>query len=277
MKKSVLPLLTVLAAFWIVFTSNESGPGFQQGVDYTGSPLGGSFCGDCHSSGRYNTTLQVQLLDGTTPVTSYAPGKTYTIEVKVVTGSGSPAGFGYQTTVLVAGSNAKAGTMGAVPSGQRLITLGGRQYSEHTRLSTSNTFKIPWTAPAIGTGTVNVYAAGVAANGSGSSGDGANKTSLSLTEATSSDLAEAKILPANIEVYPNPVIDRATIEVKGELEQQKLWVELLDVHGRKLQVQKLEHAGQASQIQLDVETLPRGMYWIRVSDGKRIKTVSLVK
>ena len=261
----------------IIFSSDSNGPGFSQGTDRTGSPLGDSYCADCHSSGRYNTSLQIEMLDGTTPVTSYTPNKKYTLQVKVLAGSGTPAGYGYQTTVLQAGTNAQAGTLGPATTGQRVITLGGRQYAEHTRVSVSNVFQMSWTAPTSGTGTVNVYAAGLAANGSGSSGDGAAKNTLALKETTATALADARILPVEVKLYPNPVIESALLEINGALKTNRLWVELIDAQGRKVQTQQVQYGGQNAQIKLDFQDLPHGNYWARVSDGERLKTVSIVK
>ncbi|WP_373553107.1 choice-of-anchor V domain-containing protein [Haliscomenobacter sp.] len=278
MKKSVLLFCTLLSAVWIVLSSNASGAGREQGTDRTGSPVSAGFCGECHGTGNYDPTLEIAILDGTTPVTAYAPGKKYTVQVKITAASGTPGGYGYQATVLEAKAQAQAGVLGAAPSGQRVITLGGRQYAEHTRRATSNVFEMPWTAPAAGTGTVNVYAAGLAVNGDGSTGnDSPVKNSLSLIEATSTGLSSNKILAAQIKVYPNPALEFARVEIEGNLENDQLWVNLLDVQGRILQSKSLQQPNQRSQIELDVKTLPKGQYWVQVSNGKRTKTVSLLK
>jgi hypothetical protein len=278
MKKSVLIFCTLMSAFWIVSNSNASGAAQNQGTDRTGSPIGDSFCGDCHGSGTYNPTVEIAMLDGTSPVNAYVPGKRYTMQVSIVAGAGTPGGYGYQATVLDIKSNAQAGTLGAAPAGQRVVNLGGRQYAEQSRRSTSNTFQIPWTAPAAGAGNLKVYASGLAVNGDGGTGrDNAVKATLSLSEATSTGLSANKILAAQIKVYPNPAVEFARVEVEGNLENDQLWVNLLDVQGRVLQSKNLQQATQRSQIELDVKALPKGQYWVQVSNGKRVKTVSLLK
>ena len=278
MKKSVLLFCTLLSAIWIVLNSNASGAGFNQGVDRSGSPIGDSFCGDCHGTGTYNPTVEIAMLDGTSPVTTYVPGKRYTMQVSIVAGAGTPGGYGYQATVLDTKSNAQAGTLGAAPSGQRVVNLGGRQYAEQSRRSTSNTFQIPWTAPAAGAGDLKVYAAGMAVNGDGGTGrDNAVKATLSLSEATSTGLSANKILAAQIKVYPNPALEFARVEVEGNLENEQLWVNLLDVQGRILQSKSLQQPTQRSQVELNVKALPKGQYWVQVSNGNRVKTVSLLK
>lgn len=278
MKKSVLLFCTLLSAIWIVLSSNASGAGFNQGVDRSGSPLGDSFCGDCHGTGTYNPTVEIAMLDGTSPITTYVPGKRYTMQVSIVAGAGTPGGYGYQATVLNAKSNAQAGAFSSAPTGQRIVTLGGRQYAEQSRRSTSNIFQMPWTAPAAGTGDLKVYAAGMAVNGDGGTGrDNAVKATLSLSEATSTGLSSNKILKAQIKVYPNPAIEFARVEIEGNSENEQLWVNLLDVQGRILQSKKLQQPTQNSQVDLNVKALPKGQYWVQVSNGQRTKTISLLK
>lgn len=277
MKKSVLLFFVFLSALWFVFNSNASGAGQSQGVDRTGSPLSPGSCGECHGQGTYNPSLEITLLDGTNPVSAYVPGKQYTLRFSVNPASGTPGGYGYQATVLD-NKNAQAGTLGTAPSGQRVITLGGRQYAEQSRRASSGVFQLPWTAPAAGTGNVVVYSTGVAVNGTGSNGgDNHASNKLTLTETTVSSLSAAKTLSAQLKVYPNPAVEFARLEIQGKLENASLWVNLLDVQGRILQNKRLQHQGENTQIELDVKNLSKGQYWVQVSDGSRTKTVALVK
>lgn len=277
MKKSVLLYLVFLSALWVVFNSNASGAGQSQGVDRTGSPLSPGTCGECHGQGSYNPSLDITLLDGTNPVSAYVPGKQYTLRFSVNPANGTPGGYGYQATVLDS-KNAQAGTLGTAPSGQRVITLGGRQYAEQSRRASSGVFQLPWTAPTAGTGNVVVYSTGVAVNGTGSNGgDNHASNKLTLTETTVSSLSAAKTLNAQLKVYPNPAVEFARLEIQGKLENASLWVSLLDVQGRILQSRKVLHQGENTQIELDVKKLPRGQYWIKVSDAGKTKTVTFVK
>lgn len=276
MKKPVLILCTFLFAAWILLNSNASGAAQNQGTDRTGSPVGDSFCGDCHGGGSYKPTLEVAILDGMSPVTEYIPGKNYTLQVKITATAGTPVGYGYQAAILDA-KNAQAGSFGTAPAGQRVVTLGGRQYAEQSRRSTANTFQIPWTAPAAGAGELKVYTAGMAVNGSGTGGDSPEKIAVTLKEAKVTSLAAHKILAAQIKVYPNPAVEFARVEIEGSMESDQLLVNLLDVQGRILQSKNLQQHQQRSQIELNVKALPKGQYWVQVSNGKRVKTVSLLK
>jgi hypothetical protein len=277
MKKFLLPLSTVLAALWIVFSSNASGAGQNQGVDRTGSPISNSFCGDCHDGGSFRPSVQIALLRDTTPVTSYEPGKTYNLRVRITAGTGTPGAYGYQATVLTS-TRAQAGAFGTAPTGQRVLNIGGRQYAEQSRRSTANAFIIPWTAPLKGTGTVTVYATGLAVNSNNNSGgDNAQAVSLALTESTATSTNAVEALAVKVQAYPNPATDFVRLDISGELPNRQLWVDLLDGQGRILQRQNLFYAGQNAQTQLGVQALPRGQYWVRISDGKRVKTLPIQK
>lgn len=105
------------------------------------------------------------------PVTEFIAGETYTITVEITSSNGTPAGFGFQATVLD-GSNNFIGSFSSPSAGTGVVATGGRDYWEQSATSVvNNTFSINWTAPAAMT-TVTIYAAGIAANGNGgTSGD----------------------------------------------------------------------------------------------------------
>ena len=71
------------------------------------------------------------------------------------------------TAVDAMGDN--AGTFSNPSNNTQLEEVQGRHIFEHNSASTNNTFSVDWTAPAMG-GDVTIYASGLAAGGSGSSG-----------------------------------------------------------------------------------------------------------
>ncbi len=270
MKKHVLTLSVIFGGLWIILSSNASGAGQDQGTDRTGSPLSGdTFCGDCHGANAFRPTIEIAVLDGANPIQSYTPGRVYTMRVTISATTGTPAGYGFQAVALN-NANGTAGVFGTTPSGVRTIDLGGRRYIEQTRRSTSNTFSIPWTAPARGAGRVRVFAAGVAANGSGSSGDGAVKGELALSESGSTSLPESARLKVEVDVFPNPATDFVQVRLKGTDRPRNLFVDLVDAQGRLLQRQVLPE-----QVELDVRALSAGTYFLRISDGQRLMTRAL--
>jgi hypothetical protein len=270
MKKHVLTLSVIFGGLWIILSSNASGAGADQGTDRTGSPLSGeSFCGDCHGANAFRPTIEIAVLDGATAIQSYTPGRTYTMRVTIAATTGTPNGYGFQA-VSLNNANANAGTFGTPPAGMRTIDLGGRRYIEHTRRSTSNIFSIPWTAPARGAGRVRVFAAGIAANGSGSSGDGAVKGELALSESGSTSLPEFARLKVEVDVFPNPATDFVQVRLKGTERPRNLFVDLVDAQGRQLQRQVLPE-----QVELDLRALSAGTYFLRISDGQKVATQTL--
>lgn len=175
------------AAGLVVFLlqSASSGRAFGAGgSDRTGSPVSSGSCTGCHSSpGSFGTTtVSVQVLDGATPITSYVPGQTYTVQTTITAGSGSPGRYGSQVVALLSGAgNPQAGSFGTPSTiGTRISTLNGREYFEHGNGSnTTGVFTAPWTAPAAGSGAVTLYGIGMAANNNG--GVGGDNVSSQIT------------------------------------------------------------------------------------------------
>jgi hypothetical protein len=196
MRKSHLYLVAVLLLAFLFFSFNAAknksqiedyqpmfsgGPGTGGLGDRTGSPLSSATCSQCHSGGSFNAAIGVQVLDGSTPVTSYTAGNTYTV---VYTISGSSPAFGFQGGVLTS-TNAAGGTFSSPSSNAQLVTISGRSYFEHDGgPSSTGVFQASWTAPLANTGTVSFYGVGLAVNqNGGTSGDQTTApVVISLTE-----------------------------------------------------------------------------------------------
>ena len=171
-----------------LFLANSSGPGSVGTGARTGAP-GEGICSNCHggSGGTFSPSINIQVLDGATAVSTYQAGRSYTLRVQI--SSANSTCFGAQATVLNS-SNSNTGSLSSPGSGVRVLTIGSRTYIEHTQRSSSGVFTATWTAPAAGTGTVTVYAAGIACNNSsGSSGDNTISGTLSLSEAPSTQIS----------------------------------------------------------------------------------------
>jgi hypothetical protein len=200
MKRKILTGV-FLSALGILLMNSSNGAGASQNADRTGSPVANGNCNGCHSGGTVTPTVTVGLFDGLLPVTSYTPGKTYTLRI-IVLGLGYPR-YGFQTVALSSG-NANAGTITAGSTGTRAITINGRIYGEHTSPSNTGSFDLSWKAPAAGTGTVNFYTAGLgAANPSGDNGDKANTNTLAISEASGTAITTQE--NENLSFGPNPV------------------------------------------------------------------------
>jgi len=177
----------------LYFTSYSSGP-TAQARDVTGSPLTTQQCAGCHNGGNFDPVTTITLIDQGESVTVYEPGKTYTLQVSIAA-ENSPAGYGYQAVVLDA-NNDNAGTFGPTSADFRIATSGTRNYLEHVRRQSQPLVEVEWTAPAAGTGEINVYAAANAVNFSSStSGDNADTDVLTLTEMGASSAGEQLTQP----------------------------------------------------------------------------------
>ena len=140
--------------------------GGQSGL--TGAP-GEANCTQCHSGTTQDGTSEnsFALLDGTTPVTSYTPGTTYTATLQQTS---SPSKSGFSSTTLD-GTDAMAGNLiGAGIGGTQNFSSGGRDYVSHTAVSatTSGQFAWSWIAPATDVGPVTFYIASNIADDDGS-------------------------------------------------------------------------------------------------------------
>ncbi|MDF1695861.1 MAG: hypothetical protein P1U56_08525 [Saprospiraceae bacterium] len=176
MKKKVIFALIVFTS--IISFNYSGGPAAVFNQAYTAAPgESGTVCGNCHSGGVFGTvsgTLSVTD-GGGMAVTSYTAGETYQVSLTVNTTSGSPAGYGFQLTVLDGSDNDVASFSN--PSGNAQVSTagsvaGGRTYAEHLGTSGTNTFTVDWVAPAGGTGDLTFYYNVNAVNGAnGTAGD----------------------------------------------------------------------------------------------------------
>lgn len=279
MKIKLLYILFPTALGAALFFGNASGPGTVQNVDRTGSPLSPATCGTigCHNSGTFSPTLRAELLKDGQRVDAYEPGEDYTLKL-TTSATGTPSVYGFQTVALLP-DNANAGSFEDIPTGFRSLVLNNRTYVEHTSPRASNTLEVKWEAPAAGAGAVRFYAAGIAANGNGSSsGDGtaALTTPLTITEATTSSVFGVETLAANIRAFPNPVGDQLNLNIEVQ-ESGRYFLSVLNLAGQEIQREAILLQAGTNLEQLQVRDLAAGHYFVRLSDGKRIVTQKILK
>lgn len=277
MKLKLIYTLFAFSALALLFLNNSAGPAEVQGQDRTGSPLSIAPCQACHSSGAFSPTPQLQVLDNTAPVTTYEPGKLYKVRV-TVNASGDPAGYGFQTVALSGTGNVQAGDFMNPGADVQITPLNGREYPEHNKRSSTNTFEVDWEAPAAGTGEVRFYAAVVAANGmNGSDGDGSSFLSspITLTEAVSST-TEANELFEAFTIFPNPVSNELNLRIQSP-SQSEYQLRLLDIQGRTALSRPIALSTGEQVHSLDVSQLPAGVYTLQITDGKRVSSRKVVK
>ena len=250
----------------------------MQGVDRTGSPIGSGSCSNCHLGGNFGTEVDVQLLKDGETVRNYIPGETYTLRVEIAT-TIPPNRYGFQAVALSGEDNVNGGSFGDSPSGTRLTDIDGRTYFEHSTKLTSNRIEIDWIAPASGSGDIRFYASGNAVNNaSGSGGDDPDMLDqpLTISESTVSNTSNLLQLDIDWMLYPNPAQELVNVQV--QLERSADYdLRIIDQQNRVLQLQSLSLRVGENQLQLDVNDLPGGIYYLQLYNNSGISTRKLVK
>jgi hypothetical protein len=266
----------VLAFLVVVLSSNSNGRATQSNAGNTGAP-GENTCGQCHGGGAFGTvTALIEIFENGVgignPVTQYTPGSTYDMRVTITNSSGNPNGYGFQMTALAAVGNLPLSGYSNLASNvkQKTLTLGpqtGRTYVEQDGVTTNNEFTFSWTAPQAGTGTVNFFASGNAVNlNNANSADNVGATSLSLPEASSVNV-DNLLTEITVKSYPNPVVDRLTIEAASAIAH----VVVIGIDGRIV----TEQFPQSPITQLDASAWATGMYMatITTAEGTVIRRI----
>lgn len=277
-----IPLL-LLAGFILSFSNGPAGGDGGNGPrmqDRSGSPHAitqGPTCSACHNTGSFNPSVSIELLADGNPVELYVPEETYTLRYTINANAGSPSRYGVQSVILDS-NDENTGTFGDAPTGTRVADISSRKYFEHSTGSSENTFEIEWTAPAEGTGAVTVFASGVAANGGGTNADdnGAAGSIILEEELNVSSLAGVNALPVHVNLSPNPVADRMTVNVTGEISGQ-LSMQLMDINGKVHLSNAVEIVNGKNIFSYDVNDLPAGTYLLQLTDGQKVRVEKLIK
>ncbi|TAD81145.1 MAG: hypothetical protein EAY75_18140 [Bacteroidetes bacterium] len=165
----------------VLLLAYSGGPG-ANGLELTGAPFNSGTCANCHSGGNFGASFTLQLLDGTTPVTQYDPGKAYTLRISMSHTQGTPQ-YGFQTTAATQNGDNNVNTWGLLPSGTQNVVSSGRNYVEQSQRLTTAVINLPWTGPAANTGAVVFYSAVNFVNRNFSfSGDQVVSRSLAVSE-----------------------------------------------------------------------------------------------
>jgi len=262
--KKIYSFLAILSLPAILLLYANSG-GSQGG--YTGSPGdGGNTCVGCHSGS--DVINQAGWVTSDIPPEGYTPGMQYTI---TVTGNHENVQkFGFELTAET-DDQARVGefiildtrTQHAAGDNQRVThTSGGT-----TPSGDSNTWETTWVAPTDGAGNVTFYTALNAADGNNStSGDQIYTSKLAVNEA-STGIAGLD-LKSRVEIYPNPANSVLNITLPDGAE-----ISVIDITGQE--VITIEDASEQESI--DVSSLSKGIYFVRVSSGKDAASVKMLK
>jgi hypothetical protein len=282
MKKRILLITAVGTLGYVTLTSSASGPG----GNYTGSTGGAAGCGpsSCHGSSATTGIGVGFILDSAgTIVTRYKPGITYKIKVMGNSTGTSLPKFGFQLmAVKGSGSTAAAvGTFGTAPTGTHVTA--SKVWEHVTPLSGSGATvtvymdSISWTAPAVGTGTVTIYAAlNAVNNNNASTGDSWNTSNFAYNEITPSASVTNVTSSTSINAYPNPVAGTLNLQFNN-VAYGNYNVAVYDLAGKQVASQTASVNGVSATISLDASNWAPGLYNAAVEkDGAR-QMVQVVK
>jgi hypothetical protein len=242
---SFVCIITAITLSLFSTTANSNPEGAPAGN--TGSPADGT---TCSKSGCHNGTpvTQAGIITSNVPTTGYLPGNTYNITVSL-SGSGKK---GFQ----VSPQDINGNVMGSLIAGTGTKILGTK-YITHTaaKSTTSCTWTFQWIAPAAGKGAITFYGAFAITQ------DATKKSTLIIPEASTvqgvSNEANAKI-----SVYPNPASDFIQIKLTDPISFGKAM--LFDLSGKLVLTENFE----SNEFSMNVQSIPAGSYYLRVTDGQ---------
>ena len=260
----------------ILFMSNRGGRGTVGNVGSTGAPGDdNTVCQSCHN-GQITVALNISILDGTDTVSSYSPGKEYTVHVRVNhTGGTAPKAHGFQIVALKAPLNVNGSdikTWSVIGTNAKIVNINGRQYVEHNDRSVENLFQMKWIAPVAGSGPVSFYTAGNGVNSNNTtSGDGSARASKQLNEKGATAIAYQE--SDHVKIYPNPASDKISLQ-GADLASVKR-VAIKDLFGKTYYSENFS----SSKNTIDISNLYDGVYFLMLYDEnqKLIRTNKLVK
>jgi hypothetical protein len=278
MKTSFLLLISISAAALITLNSNSGGPANAGSGNLTGGPGAAGNCSSCHS-GATGTTMNISLRkkSDNTPVSGqYSPGAVYI--VKVSGNHASLTGFGFQI-MATKSNNTQAGTFSNLGSNYHTKLQGGLTLVEHHHVlnKTGSEFvaEFDWTAPVTGTGNVSFYGALNAVNKNGSTSGDAPSPSFNMTLSENPVSVASVAKQAAIRVYPNPASDLLHVEL-ADAASNNLSYAVFDLNGKKLIETKATATGN-NQVNIPVQDLVKGVYFLRIANGAEITTIPFAK
>jgi hypothetical protein len=248
MKKALVASFVVLAIASPFLLSNSNGPGGNR----TGSPGSAGTCQGCHGgSADLGASLAVRMIDKSSSavVTSYEPGKSYTIELLSSGGTSTKRGFQF---TLVDASGKTHGTFSNPAANCGISNSGNASIVGHTSPGNGSAWTCDWTAPSSGAVDLTLHAVCISSNSNGNNGgDQYSK----LTQAYSVNTAgiESPISP-EFRLINHP--SEGSIRWSQEVEQALLY----NQQGQLV-------ANESNTSEIATIDLPKGLYTLMLTSG----------
>lgn len=278
MKKRLLLFSAATLFGGLVLTSYSGGPATNNQGNRTGLNPATAGCAGSGCHGGKSSSVQlvtITLLDGSSPVTSYMPGKQYTVALAGSNSAGGHAKYGFQISCVTAGTTTAAGTFSAgATTGVGLANTGSAPVLENKVALTGQTAGgansytplFNWTAPAAASaGSVKFYAVLNSVNGDAQANNADNWDTTSSAIYTVNTTGVGTAATTTLQVFPNPVA--AALQVQGLTGAAELQV--VDASGRIVAAQHVT-AGQR-EATIPVAALPTGLYGLRVQSSGQVQ------
>jgi hypothetical protein len=282
MKKKILIITTAVLAiatmsFDIVSDTGKAG--------YTGSTGTTNTCRSCHTGQSLNAAGGSITISSTPTLTGdkYIPGQTYAISVTIARTGVNLYGFDFEALKT---GNTNGGTLSISDATHtQTMTLSGRTNVTHKLNggagTGTHTFTFNWKAPAKGTGAVTFFTAGIAANGNGGdSGDYVYSTSKVISEDSSIGIDEkTSASNINLSVYPNPVVETATISYEL-VKTSQVSAKLISLNGQVITefFKEQQIAGKQQQTLIIDPSVAKGIYFLTINvDGEQSTQKLIIK
>lgn len=255
-------VITALTATWLLSTSlDPSNPPTGK----TGAP-GETTCAQssCHSGGTFTGTVNISGIPDTV-----VANQSYTL---TLTNTSNASKAGFQLTCLTS-ANAKCGALTA-GSGVNVATGSSRQYARQSTPKTlsggSTSWTFTWKAPAtLAVDSFKFYFVTLCANGNGNrTGDNVLLNSKSVHFKTLTSAASDPVADRMVSLYPNPARDFVRVTLTEAASGE---VTLFDANGRQVL-----HSALDAETQLNVSSLPVGIYTAQIHFGERTALKRLV-
>jgi hypothetical protein len=301
MKIKVLLFLFFAASLSVVLSSYRDGPMKHSGWDGTGAGTntGCANGGGCHVS-TSSLSPTVELDSAGVAVTSYQPGGSYTVKISATNATTGTFGyFGFQlATVSATGAGSasatQAGTWGtSLPPNVQNTPGSGRTafpIIEHSSAiqATSGTGgagtvyseSIPWTAPAAGSGSIEICGVMNAVTGLDIAFlcDYQTAPPVTIAEAVATGINTLSDKLSCLKVYPILMNDNITVAFDLK-ETSAISVSLISMEGQTVKTfMSQESLGQGSfKRSFDVSGLATGVYLMRLQIGNESVVTKVVK
>jgi predicted lipoprotein with Yx(FWY)xxD motif len=285
MKKRILLFTATAGIIGLTLTSESIGPARSTAGNRTGAQGSITTCGgggsSCHNGTGAATTVTITVDSGSTAVTRYVPGMTYTVKIHGTnTSLLMHFGFEFASVSGTGTSQIQAGTASGFPTNVAAdVTSGLTIVEHHAALAATSAgvydVSFTWAAPTTGVGNITLYStlnAVVGDDNVSDAADASNNTSLVLTQEAASTSVASVTSNITMSAFPNPVTNELHLAIT---EAGTYSVQAYDLSGRSVSNENITVNGAPASI--NTANWATGMYIVEVSKDGNSQFLHIVK